>query len=69
MSDRRGSRVWKVQGPKGAVAVKANTPDGDNARDKAAEMAQEDDHLLRLTAADALSPDYWVSAGTWEGGR
>ncbi|MER0485090.1 hypothetical protein ABR737_43370 [Streptomyces sp. Edi2] len=32
-------------------------------------MAQEDDHLLRLTAAGARSPDYRVSAGTWEGGR
>ncbi|MFF8790779.1 hypothetical protein [Streptomyces sp. NPDC015125] len=69
LSDRRGSRAWKVQGPRGAVAVKANNPNGDDARDKAAEMAQEDDHLLRLTAADAIGPDYRVSAGTWEGGR
>ncbi|MFD5067596.1 hypothetical protein ACFWNC_06565 [Streptomyces sp. NPDC058369] len=69
LSDRRGSRVWKVQGLKGAAAVKANTPDGDNAHEKAAEMAQEDDHLLRLTAAGAISPDYRVGAGTWEGGR
>lgn len=69
LSDRRGSRAWKIQGPKRAVAVKANHPDGDDARDKAAEMAQEDDHLLRLTAAGALSPDYRVSAGTWDGGR
>ncbi|MGC5344274.1 protein kinase domain-containing protein [Streptomyces sp. DT171] len=68
LSDRRGSRVWKVQGPRGAVAVKANTPDGDNAHEKAAEMAQEDDRLLRLTAAGAISPDYRVGAGTWEGG-
>ncbi|OKJ70456.1 protein kinase domain-containing protein [Streptomyces sp. CB02460] len=69
LSDRRGSRVWKVQGPGGAVAVKANTPDGDNAHEKAAEILQEDDHLLRLTAAGAVSPDYRVSSGTWEGGR
>ncbi|MGW7594983.1 protein kinase domain-containing protein [Streptomyces rubiginosohelvolus] len=69
LSDRRGSRVWKVQGPGGAVAVKANNPDADNDHDKAAEMAQEDDHLLRLTAAGALSLDYRVGAGTWEGGR
>ncbi|MFI5867431.1 protein kinase [Streptomyces sp. NPDC051546] len=69
LSDRRGSRAWKIQGPKGAVAVKANTPDGDNARDKAAEMAQEDEHLLHLTDAGAISPDYRVSAGTWESGR
>lgn len=69
LSDRRGSRAWKVQGLSGAVAVKANTPDGEHAHEKAAEMAQEDDHLLRLTAAGAISPDYRVSAGAWEGGR
>ncbi|MEU0842032.1 protein kinase [Streptomyces sp. NPDC005962] len=69
LSDRRGSRAWKIQGPRGTVALKANNPDSDNARDKAAEMAQEDDHLLRLTAAGALSRDYRVDAGAWEGGR
>jgi serine/threonine protein kinase len=69
LSDRRGSRAWKLQGPKSVVALKANDPDGDDARDKAAEMAQEDDHLRQLTAAGALSPDYRVSAGTWDGGR
>ncbi|MGI5451433.1 protein kinase domain-containing protein [Streptomyces sp. CA-243310] len=71
LSDRRGSRAWKIQGPKGAVALKANNPDSDSdhARDKAAEMAQEDNHLLRLTTAGALDPDYRVSAGTWDGGR
>ncbi|MCZ1011840.1 hypothetical protein [Streptomyces lydicus] len=69
LSDRRGSRTWKIQGPKGTVTLKANNPDDEGARDKAAEMTQEDDHLLRLTAAGALSPDYRVSAGAWEGGR
>ncbi|MFJ3205753.1 hypothetical protein [Streptomyces sp. NPDC086989] len=69
LSDRRGSRAGKLQGPKGAVALKTNNPEGDDARDKAAEMAQEDDHLLRLTAAGALHPDYRVSAGPWDGGR
>ncbi|WLQ34350.1 protein kinase [Streptomyces castrisilvae] len=69
LSDRRGSRVWKVQGPGGAVAVKANDPDGANAHEKAAEMTQEDDHLLRLTAVGAISPDFRAGAGTWEGGR
>ncbi|MEW2275892.1 protein kinase [Streptomyces griseofuscus] len=69
LSDRRGSRAWKIQGPAGAVAVKANSPDGETARDKAAEMAQEDDHLRHLTAANALTPDYRVCAGTWSGGR
>ena len=69
LSDRRGSRAWKIQGPLGTVALKANDPDSDTARDKAAEMAQEDDHLLRLTQAGALDPDYRADAGTWEGGR
>lgn len=32
-------------------------------------MAQENDHLLRLTEAGVLSPGYLVDAGTWEGGR
>ncbi len=32
-------------------------------------MAQEDNHLLRLTAVGAISPDYRVGAGTWAGGR
>ncbi|MET9293590.1 protein kinase [Streptomyces sp. NPDC003077] len=69
LSDRRGSRAWKIQGPRGAVALKANSPDSVDARDKAAEMAQEDDHLLRLTKAGALSPGYRVDAGAWPGGR
>ncbi|MFJ4866006.1 hypothetical protein [Streptomyces sp. NPDC088748] len=69
LSDRRGSRAWKLQGPRGAVALKANDPDSDNTLDKATEMAQEDDHLLRLTAAGALAPDYRAGAGTFGGGR
>ncbi|MGW8780153.1 protein kinase domain-containing protein [Streptomyces sp. NPDC055796] len=69
LSDRRGSRAWKIQGPRGAVAVKANSPDEATARDKAAEMAQEDEHLLRLTAAGAIRPGYRVDAGPWDGGR
>ncbi|WP_322974852.1 protein kinase domain-containing protein [Actinacidiphila epipremni] len=68
LSDRRGSRAWKVSGPLGAVAVKANNPEG-GLRDKAAEMAQEDDHLVRLTRAGALPRGYRVDAGVWEGGR
>ncbi|WP_175408686.1 protein kinase [Streptomyces sp. TRM64462] len=68
-SDRRGSRTWKVHGPRGAVALKANSPESDDARDKAAEMAQEDRHLLSLIEAGALSSGYRVGAGAWEGGR
>ncbi|MFD9724791.1 hypothetical protein [Streptomyces sp. NPDC059072] len=69
LSDRRGSRAWKIQGPRGAVAVKANSPDEAAARDKTAEMAQEDEHLLRLTAAGVIRPGYRVDAGPWDGGR
>ncbi|OIJ95449.1 protein kinase domain-containing protein [Streptomyces colonosanans] len=69
LSDRRSSRAWKIQGPLAAVALKANSPDSDDARDKSAEMAQEDDHLLRLAEAGAVSPGYRVGAGAWEGGR
>ncbi|MCQ6557014.1 hypothetical protein NPS70_28075 [Streptomyces sp. C10-9-1] len=69
LSDRRGSRAWKISGPRSAVALKANNPDEETSRDKAAEMAQEDDHLVRLTDAGALDPGYRVDAGPWEGGR
>ncbi|MFJ2025578.1 hypothetical protein ACIODW_17500 [Streptomyces sp. NPDC087897] len=69
LTDRRGSRAWKIQGPEGTVALKANNPDGGDFHGKAAEMAQEDDHLLHLTAVGALSPDYRVGSGTWCGGR
>ncbi|CAL9635453.1 hypothetical protein SUDANB120_06190 (plasmid) [Streptomyces sp. enrichment culture] len=69
LSDRRGSRAWKIQGPRGAVALKANSPDEATIWDKAAEMAQEDEHLLRLTTAGALRPGYRIDAGSWDGGR
>lgn len=69
LSDRRGSRAWKVIGPRGAAALKANSPEAAPGRDKAAEMAQEDRHLLALTDAGAISPEYRVDAGAWEGGR
>ncbi|NEE38541.1 hypothetical protein G3M53_75765 [Streptomyces sp. SID7982] len=69
LTDRRGSRAWKLQGPEGTVALKANSPDGGDPHGKAAEVAQEDDHLLHLTAVGALSPDYRVGAGRWDGGR
>ncbi|MGW2491942.1 protein kinase domain-containing protein [Streptomyces sp. NPDC001606] len=69
VSDRRGSRAWKVNGPHGAVALKANNPDDESDRDKAAEIAQEDDHITRLIAAGALGPGYRIDSGTWTGGR
>ncbi|MEU2366521.1 protein kinase [Streptomyces noursei] len=69
LSDRRGSRAWKVIGPRGTAALKANNPEAAPGRDKATEMAQEDRHLLALTNAGAISPEYRVDAGAWEGGR
>ncbi|GAA2433201.1 hypothetical protein GCM10010433_37300 [Streptomyces pulveraceus] len=69
LSDRRGSRAWKIAGAAGAVALKANNPDDDTSPDKAAEMAQEDDHLVRLIAACALDAGYRIGTGPWAGGR
>ncbi|WP_188271349.1 MULTISPECIES: protein kinase domain-containing protein [unclassified Streptomyces] len=81
LSDRRGSRAWRVQGPRGTVALKTNAPHAgtagiteaagtvEAARYKAAEMAQEDEHLVRLVDAGALDPGYRVGAGAWRGGR
>ncbi|MEV8451225.1 hypothetical protein AB0467_01160 [Streptomyces sp. NPDC052095] len=69
LTDRRGSRAWKIAGPAGAVALKANNPDADATRDKIAEMGQENTHLVRLAAAGALDPGYRVGAGQWAGGR
>ncbi|GGY76325.1 hypothetical protein CP967_12100 [Streptomyces nitrosporeus] len=69
LSDRRGSRAWKIEAPRGTVALKANAPDAHTGRDKAAEIAQEDDHLVRLISVGALPPDYRFGAGTWEDGR
>ncbi|MER5973045.1 protein kinase [Streptomyces sp. NPDC002055] len=69
LSDRRGSRAWKVIGSRGTVALKANNPEAAPGRDKVAEMAQEDRHLRALADAGAVSPGYRVDAGAWEGGR
>ncbi|WKX70921.1 protein kinase [Streptomyces sp. XD-27] len=69
LSDRRGSRTWKVVTPAVPLAVKANVPGQDRARDKAAELEQEDQHLLHLTKVSAVEPSYRVDAGPWEGGQ
>ena len=69
LSDRRGSRAWKVVGSRGTAALKANSPEAAPGRDKAAEMAQEDRHLRALANVGALSPEYRIDAGAWEGGR
>ncbi|MGV9790432.1 protein kinase domain-containing protein [Streptomyces sp. NPDC003435] len=69
LADRRGSRAWKVTTVAGQLALKANAPDADDARDKAAELGQEDRNLARLTAVGALDAGYRVDAGPWSGGR
>jgi serine/threonine protein kinase len=69
LSDRRGSRAWKITTPKGRVALKANVPEAGDSRDKAVELEQEDRHLVQLTEAGALDPAYRIDAGLWEGGR
>ncbi|MFD6045671.1 hypothetical protein ACFWG7_30800 [Streptomyces koyangensis] len=69
LTDRRGARVWRVQGLLGSVALKANVPGEEGVADKAVELAQEDAHLVRLTEAGVLGAGYRVGAGVWEGGR
>lgn len=69
LSDRRGSRAWRVTGDGGAAVVKANNSEAASRREKAAEVAQEDRTLRTLTALGAVGSDYWVDAGAWEGGR
>ncbi|MFF3084112.1 hypothetical protein ACFVRB_03555 [Streptomyces nojiriensis] len=69
LSDRRGSRAWKITALGAALALKANAPDGANSRDKARELAQEDDHLQVLAQAGAIHSAYRIDAGGWERGR
>ncbi|MFF5535776.1 protein kinase [Streptomyces cinerochromogenes] len=69
LSDRRGSRAWKIAAGRNRVVLKANAPEAEESRDKAAEIAQENDHLIRLARAHAIDPAYRVGAGEWEGGR
>lgn len=69
LSDRRGSRAWKITVLGAALALKANAPDGDDSREKARELAQEDHHLQVLAEAGAVHSAYRVDAGEWESGR
>ncbi|WP_327416394.1 protein kinase domain-containing protein [Streptomyces sp. NBC_01233] len=69
LSDRRGSRAWKITTPRATLVLKANAPEHDGARNKAAEMEQEDRHLLALAEAAAIRPSYRIDAGAWGGGR
>ncbi|MEU0810054.1 hypothetical protein [Streptomyces sp. NPDC005970] len=69
LSDRRGSRAWKVATPKGHLALKANAPGSEDTRDKARELEQENRHLFHLAQADAVDRAYRIECGTWEGGR
>jgi serine/threonine protein kinase len=68
LSDRRGSRAWRITGHGVRLALKANAP-GATARDKATELAQEDSTLTVLTEVGSLDPRYHVAAGQWEDGR
>ncbi|MFJ5546667.1 protein kinase [Streptomyces sp. NPDC093225] len=69
LSDRRGSRAWKITALGVALALKANAPESANSRDKAREMAQEDHHLQVLAQAGAVHCAYRIDAGAWESGR
>ncbi|KPI05899.1 serine/threonine protein kinase [Actinobacteria bacterium OK074] len=69
LSDRRGSRTWKLTTPGMRLALKANVPDAGETHDKARELAQENDHLVRLAEVGALDSSYRVDTGDWESGR
>ncbi|MBF9069086.1 protein kinase domain-containing protein [Streptacidiphilus fuscans] len=69
LSDRRGSRAWKITGHSVRLALKANTPGADSGRDKVTELAQENATLTALTEAGAINPRYLVAAEPWQSGR
>ncbi len=69
LSDRRGSRAWKLRGDGLDLALKANVPDAARARDKAVELEQENGNLVRLVNAGAIDSSYRIDAGPWKGGR
>ncbi|WP_416483378.1 protein kinase domain-containing protein [Streptomyces sp. CL12] len=63
LSDRRGSRVWKIMTGLGVVGLKANDPHSGNARNKAVELEQENRSLLRLGEAGAIDQGYRIDFG------
>ncbi|MER8057008.1 MULTISPECIES: protein kinase domain-containing protein [unclassified Streptomyces] len=69
LSDRRGSRVWKITTGSGAMALKANDLDCENARLKALELEQENRCLLRLGEAGAIDQGYRIDSGGSDDGH
>ncbi|GAA2470596.1 hypothetical protein GCM10023100_43530 [Actinocorallia cavernae] len=63
LSDRRGSRVWKITTGSGAMVLKASVPDSGNARNEAVELAQENRCLLGLGEAGAIDQGYRIDSG------
>ncbi|MFF8993256.1 protein kinase [Streptomyces sp. NPDC014983] len=68
LSDRRGSRAWKIESRTGAMVLKANDPESGRTGDKARELEQENRCLLRLGEAGAIEPSYRIDAGRWGNG-
>ncbi|MFF8310883.1 protein kinase domain-containing protein [Streptomyces lydicus] len=71
LSDRRGSRAWKVTTESGRrLALKANSTEAEaNGRDKAAEVAHETAVLAELERLNAIEPGYVQAVGTFAQGR
>lgn len=70
VSDRRGSKAWRVVTSGGLCALKANAdPDGEVFRDKRSELDREAMVIAELTRLGAIPADYLVGAGPWEAGR
>ncbi|MFY4719141.1 protein kinase domain-containing protein [Streptomyces sp. LaBMicrA B280] len=69
LSDRRGSRAWKIRTGSGTMALKANDPGSGNARDKTVELEQENRYLRRLGEVGAIDQGYRIDSGRWDDGH
>ncbi|MES4908223.1 MULTISPECIES: protein kinase [unclassified Streptomyces] len=69
VSDRRGSTAWKVATTGNTYALKANTEDDYEGRDKRAELEREERVIAELDRLRAVPVGYLVGAGEFESGR
>lgn len=70
ISERRGSRAWRVATSSGLCALKANTDDGGaEQHDKRVELDREARVIAELDRLRAIQADYLVGAGAWAEGR
>ncbi|MER7790919.1 protein kinase [Streptomyces sp. NPDC097640] len=69
VSERRGSRAWKVATTGNAYALKANTEEDYEGRDQRAELKREEGVIAELGRLGAVPVGYLVGAGECESGR